>query len=77
MLPEQAAMIDNSCTIHKPLTSISEAFSSMYRRRMFVHYYTQEGMSQDEFLEAEMNVNDLIGEFSYGMNYQAEEEEFE
>ena len=44
---------------------------------MFVHYYTQEGMSQDEFLEAEMNVNDLIGEFSYGMNYQAEEEEFE
>ena len=35
----------------------------MYRRKAFLHWYTQEGMEEMEFTEAESNMNDLISEY--------------
>lgn len=39
------------------------AFSAMYRRRAFLHWYTGEGMDDMEFIEAESCVIDLISEY--------------
>lgn len=35
----------------------------MYKRKAFVHWYTEEGMDEMEFVEAEKNTNDLINEY--------------
>lgn len=47
----------------------------MFRRKVFLHTYTFEGMDEMEFCEAESNLNDLISE-NTPYNY-AYEEEFE
>ncbi len=35
----------------------------MFRRKAFVHWYTAEGMTTMEFIEAESNILDLINEY--------------
>ena len=42
---------------------VSEQFTSMFRRKAFLHWYTGEGMDDMEFTEAESNLNDLISEY--------------
>lgn len=42
---------------------LDEAFSAMFRRKAFLHWYTGEGMEEMEFSEAEANVIDLISEY--------------
>ncbi|KAJ1883739.1 alpha-tubulin, partial [Kickxella alabastrina] len=38
-------------------------FSKIFRRKAFIHWYTDEGMDEMEFTEAESNINDLINEY--------------
>lgn len=38
-------------------------FSSLYRRKAFLHWYTGEGMDEQEFTEAEANMADLCNEY--------------
>jgi len=59
--------IANSTAIKGVFERIGKQFTKMFRRKAFVHWYTEEGMDDLEFTEAESNVNDLIAEYQqYG-----------
>lgn len=55
--------IGNNTAIQEIFRRIGEQFSTMYRRKAFVHWYTAEGMDESEFGEAESNMTDLINEY--------------
>ena len=40
---------------------VAEQFTSMFRRKAFLHWYTGEGMDEMEFTEAESNMNAPAG----------------
>lgn len=42
---------------------VSEDFSKLLRKNAYIHWYTQSGMDQMEFTEAESNMNDIISEY--------------
>lgn len=58
-----ATFIGNTTAIQEIFRRIFEQFTSMYRRKAFLHWYTGEGMDEMEFSEAENNTNDLISEY--------------
>ncbi|KAL9644417.1 hypothetical protein ABK040_013645 [Willaertia magna] len=58
-----ATFIGNSTAIQEIFKRFSEQFTTMNRRNAFRHWYTQEGMDEMEFTEAEYNMNDLISEY--------------
>jgi tubulin beta len=62
-LPMSATFIGNSTSIQELFRRVLEQFSSMYRRKAFMHWYTGEGMDELEFSEAESNMIDLISEY--------------
>jgi len=62
-LKMSATFIGNSTAIQELFKRISEQFSTMFKRKAFLHWYTSEGMDEMEFSEAESNVNDLISEY--------------
>ena len=45
----------------------------MFKRKAFVHWYTSEGMDEMEFVEAEMNMNELISEYQQYQDASADE----
>merc|ERR1719272_753849 len=53
---------------------VAEQFTSMFRRKAFLHWYTGEGMDEMEFTEAESNMNDLVSEYQQYQDASAEEE---
>lgn len=53
----------NNTAIQTLFKRISEQFTAMFRRKAFLHWYTNEGMEEMEFTEAESNMNDLISEY--------------
>ena len=55
--------LGNSTAIQEMFKRVSEAFTSMFRRKAFLHWYTGEGMDEMEFTEAESNMNDLVSEY--------------
>eukprot|EP01130_Rhizamoeba_saxonica_P000087 TRINITY_DN10107_c0_g1_i1.p1 TRINITY_DN10107_c0_g1~~TRINITY_DN10107_c0_g1_i1.p1 ORF type:complete len:474 (-),score=126.83 TRINITY_DN10107_c0_g1_i1:69-1490(-) len=58
-----ATFIANSTSIKTLFKRVSAQFSSMFRRKAFLHWYTDEGMEEMEFTEAESNMKDLIQEY--------------
>ncbi|KAK4875214.1 hypothetical protein RN001_011636 [Aquatica leii] len=58
-----ATFIGNTTSIHELFKRISEQFSAMFRRKAYLHWYTGEGMDENEFWDAETNLNDLISEY--------------
>jgi len=62
-LKMSATFIGNSTAIQDLFKRASDQFSTMFRRKAFLHWYTGEGMDEMEFTEAESNVNDLINEY--------------
>lgn len=62
-LKMSGTFIGNSTSIQEIFKRISEQFTSMFRRKAFLHWYTGEGMDEMEFTEAESNVNDLVSEY--------------
>ena len=62
-LQMSATFIGNSTAIQDCFKRINEQFTSMLRRKAFLHLFTAEGMDLMEFTEAESNVNDLISEY--------------
>ena len=53
----------NSTCMQEVMKRVAEQFTSMFRRKAFIHWYTGEGMDEMEFTEAESNENDLIAEY--------------
>merc|ERR1711968_270574 len=70
--------LGNTTAIQEMFKRVSEQFTSMFRRKAFLHWYTGEGMDEMEFAEAESNMNDLVSEYQHYQDASAEEEgEFE
>merc|ERR1711978_165710 len=57
------AFLGNSTAIQEMFKRVGEQFTSMFRRKAFLHWYTGGGMDEMEFTEAESNMNDLISEY--------------
>ena len=73
-----ACSIGNSTATQEMFKRVAEQFTSMFRRKAFLHWYTGEGMDEMEFTEAESNMNDLVSEYQQYQDASAEEEgEFE
>ncbi len=61
---EVSGMCMNATTaIQTVFKHISEKFTLQLRRKAHLHWYTQHGMNEMEFFEAESNCNDLISEY--------------
>jgi tubulin beta len=72
-LKMSATFIGNSTAIQTIFKRINEQFTSMFRRKAFLHWYTGEGMDEMEFTEAESDMNDLISEYQQYQDAPAEE----
>ena len=46
----------------------------MFHRKAFLHWFTNEGMDEMEFTEAESNMNDLVSEYQQYQDATAENE---
>jgi len=66
--------IGNSTAIQELFKRINEQFTAMFRRRAFLYWYTQEGMDEMEFTEAESNLQDLVAEYQQYQDAAVEEE---
>lgn len=55
--------VGNTTSIQTLFRRVSEQFTTMFRRKAFLHWYISEGMDDMEFSEAESNVMDLISEY--------------
>jgi len=74
-LKMSVTFLGNSTAIQEMFRRISTQFSSMFRRKAFLHWYTGEGMDEMEFTEAESNMKDLIEEYQQYQEMSLEEEE--
>ncbi|AQK47285.1 Tubulin beta-7 chain [Zea mays] len=69
-----STFIGNSTSIQEMFRRVSEQFTAMFRRKAFLHWYTDEGMDEMEFTEAESNMNDLVSEYHQYQDATADEE---
>ncbi|GAB1598959.1 tubulin beta-2 chain-like [Argonauta hians] len=60
-----ATFLGNTTSIQSLLKRIMTQYNTMLRRRAYLHWYTGEGMDENEFIEAGSNVEDLIAEYQY------------
>merc|ERR1712232_1000505 len=67
--------LGNSTAVQEMFKRVGEQFTSMFRRKAFLHWYTGEGMDEMEFTEAESNMNDLVSEYQQYQDATAEDEE--
>ena len=58
-----ATFLANSTSIKSMFSRVSSQFSAMFKKKAFVHWFTDEGMEEIEFTEAELNIHDLIAEY--------------
>ncbi|GJV80039.1 tubulin beta-2 chain [Tanacetum coccineum] len=58
-----STFIGNSTSIQEMFRRVSEQFTTLFKRKAFLHWYTGEGMNEMEFTEAESNMNDLVVEY--------------
>merc|ERR1719238_949592 len=66
--------LGNSTAVQEMFKRVAEQFTSMFRRKAFLHWYTGAGMDEMEFTEAESNMNDLVSEYQQYQDATAEEE---
>ncbi|KAJ6501116.1 Tubulin/FtsZ, partial [Mycena vitilis] len=55
--------IANSTAIQQLFKRVNGQFTAMFKRKAFLHWYTNEGMDEMEFTEAESNMQDLVAEY--------------
>ena len=58
-----STFVGNSTCIQEIFRRIIDQFTTMYRRKAFLHWYTGEGMDEAEFSESESNMSDIISEY--------------
>lgn len=73
-LDMSATFIGNNTAIQELFKRVAEHFQSMFKRKAFLYWYTQEGMDEMEFTEAESNLNDLLSEYQQYTYASVEEE---
>ena len=65
--------LGNNTSIQQIMMRIANQFTSMFRRKAFLHWYTGEGMDPLEFTESESNMNDLVNEYLQYQEASADE----
>ena len=63
-----ATFIVNSSAIQTTLKRINQQFSSLFRRKAFLHWYLSEGMDEMEFSEHESRIGDILSEYELPSN---------
>lgn len=58
-----ATFVSNTTAIHTSFKKLVCSFRSMFQKRAYIHWYTGEGMDENEFEEAEAGVLSLIDEY--------------
>ena len=58
-------LISNSTATNYGMKTLVDKFSKMFRRKCFLHIYTDEGMDEMEFTESESNFYDLLSEYNF------------
>jgi tubulin beta len=78
-LPQAAIALGNTTAIQEVFKRNFDQFTAMFKRRAFLHWYTDEGMDAMEFTEAESNCYDLIAEYQQYQEATADDiyDEFE
>lgn len=73
--------LGNSTAIKSMFQRIIDQFSSMYKKKAFMHNYSKsEGIEGMEFVEAENNLNDLISQYQEYENapvYSDDDDEYD
>ncbi|KAJ1959475.1 Tubulin beta chain (Beta tubulin) [Dipsacomyces acuminosporus] len=69
-----ATFLGNNTAIQEVFARIGEQFSKLFKRKAFLHWYTDEGMDEMEFTEAESNLNDLINEYKQYQDATADDD---
>lgn len=62
-LSESATIVGNSTSIQEVFKRVLDQFMTMFRRKAFIHWYTGEGMEEEEFQAAEQATANLIDEY--------------
>lgn len=62
-LAESATIVGNSTSIQEVFKRVLDQYTTMLRRKAFIHWYTGEGMEEDEFTIAEQAAADIIAEY--------------
>ncbi|TNY20703.1 Tubulin/FtsZ, GTPase domain-containing protein [Rhodotorula diobovata] len=75
--PLSATFVSNSTSVQDLLRRTHGQFASLFRRRAFLHWYTGEGMDEQEFQEAEANVIDLVAEYQQYQEAALDDDEYE
>jgi tubulin beta len=57
-----ATMFGNNTGIKYMFSRVEENFDTLFRKKAFVHWYTDNGLDDDAFFEAQSNMKDLINE---------------
>lgn len=70
-----ATFVANSTSIQELFRRVHDQFQKMFKRKAFLHWYTNEGMDESEFTEAESNITDLIHEYQQHQEGSFEDEE--
>jgi len=73
-LTMSGTFIGNTTAIQVLFRRIADQFNLMFKKKAFLHWYTQEGMDELEFTEAESNLNDLLSEYVQYSTASIEEE---
>nr|CDS30095.1 tubulin beta 1 chain [Hymenolepis microstoma] len=58
-----ATFMGNTTALNEVFDRIQRPFAAMYSRKAYLHWYTGEGMEEEEFKSTESNVLDLISEY--------------
>ncbi|KAI0423996.1 tubulin beta chain [Xylaria sp. FL1042] len=58
-----STFIGNSTAVQNTFKRVGEYFSSMFRRKAWLYWFNNEGIFEEDFTEAESNMNDLISEY--------------
>lgn len=58
-----ATFLGNTTAIVEIFKRVDEQYSSMYRRKAFMHWYIGEGMNNNDFQEAQETMRDVISEY--------------
>eukprot|EP00794_Sanderia_malayensis_P017074 gene17074-18794_t len=69
--------IGNNTALQEIFKRLDEQFTSMFRRKAFIHWYTNEGMDDMEFTEAQADLSDLVAEYQHFQEATTEDGEVE
>lgn len=73
-LKMSATFVGNTTSVQELFKRVGDQFSSMFKRKAFLHWYINEGMDELEFSEAEGNMNDLINEYQQYQEAQLDDD---